>query len=366
MRSIHTTWGSKARAVRALWAAALSGAWVMAHAAGPYEVTFLHPGAGFDAAAGVAIQANGDVVGYLSRTEGGGTATLQAVIWRGGVATVIGPGVAMDVNAAGLVAGNIRETQAWTWSGGTPALLPTLGGTQASAYGVNDAGTVVGRSSTVDGQLRPTRWDGGSATALPGTGGGSAMDINASGQIVGWAAFADPVLRPAIWNGQQVTALPTLGGDSGIAMAINDQGMVVGNSNREAGGARHATLWVGNQAIALGTRGFSSEAYGINNQGQVVGGNLTGLGQGGRQFGVLWEDGEIFELNDFLGSYRSEWSVSLANDINDAGQIIGSAFGTGGRRSVVVFSPVPEPAVAWMLLAGLAGLAGVMLRNRGR
>jgi len=69
-----------------------------------------------------------------------------------------------------------------------------------------------------------------------------------------------------------VTDLGTLGGSSSQAYGINDTGQVVGKADT-TNGFSHAFLWVQGTMNDLGTvDGYSySSAYKINNVGQVIG-----------------------------------------------------------------------------------------------
>jgi probable HAF family extracellular repeat protein len=115
--------------------------------------------------------------------------------------------------------------------------LGTLGGGfRTSAYGINDAGQVVGHSWNSDGDERAFLWD------------------SANGMI----------------------DLGTLGGSWSWAHAINSVGQVVGYS-RTAGGAigeNHAFLWDSTigmvDMFTVGVPAFR-RPWGINDAGQVVG-----------------------------------------------------------------------------------------------
>ena len=72
-----------------------------------------------------------------------------------------------------------------------------------------------------------------------------------------------------------LTDLGTLGGLTSSAYGINDDGQVVGDSYT-SGGYDHAFLYSGGTMHDLGTLGgIESQAYGINNSGQVVGCSMT-------------------------------------------------------------------------------------------
>ena len=71
------------------------------------------------------------------------------------------------------------------WSGGSVINL----GQRLLAYGINDAGQVVGVAATA------TEWSGGSVInlgALPGSVGNSAAGINSAGQVVGLQLLTRP------------------------------------------------------------------------------------------------------------------------------------------------------------------------------
>src|SRR5690606_14164153 len=70
---------------------------------------------------------------------------------------------AADVNASGLVVGTgynaSFQFRAWKWSGGGDAVeLPTLGGVQTVAEGVNDAGEICGSAQLPNGLHVSVKW----------------------------------------------------------------------------------------------------------------------------------------------------------------------------------------------------------------
>jgi probable HAF family extracellular repeat protein len=150
-------------------------------------------------------------------------------------------GMALGVNAKGVVVGMAGsgsvDQHAFAWHAGTTTFIPTIGGTANVAFGVNDAGTVVGWSETPDGiaHARAFRWSAGVLTDL-GTLPGGAFDssaaqaINASGYTVGYCqGFA--ILHACAWDAAGVHDLGTLpGSDSSVANAVNDLGVAVGDS----------------------------------------------------------------------------------------------------------------------------------------
>ena len=97
--------------------------------------------------------------------------------------------------------------------------LGTLGGGNSRAYGINDAGQVVGQSYTASGEERAFLWQAGVMTDLGTLGGdySEACAINNAGQVVGQSnngAFGDYYRCDAfLWQYGVMTDLGTLGGN---------------------------------------------------------------------------------------------------------------------------------------------------------
>ena len=122
-----------------------------------------------------------------------------------------------------------------------------------------------------------------------------------------------------------VVDLGTLGGFS-VPMDINDHGQVVGYSETGMiGTGWRAFIWSEGLMRDLGQiRSGNNIAWGINNQGQVVG---TCAWSAGRAF--LWDNGTITDLGALV---NDPTAVSHAADINDLGQVVGFSNGISWWR----------------------------------
>jgi probable HAF family extracellular repeat protein len=112
-----------------------------------------------------------------------------------------------------------------------------------------------------------------------------------------------------------VTDLGTLGGSFSQAYAVNNRGQVVGWSLTNDGAAQHAFLYTGGQMLDLGTFGGSySAAFGINNRGQVVGGSY--ISYNAEEHAFLYSGGKMLDL----GIFGALQNAAVA--INDQGQVV--------------------------------------------
>jgi probable HAF family extracellular repeat protein len=102
--------------------------------------------------------------------------------------------------------------------------LGTLGGAYSNAYGINDAGQIVGNAYTASGQNHAFLYSDGNMTDLGTLGGAysNAYGINDAGQIVGMAYTASGQNHAFLYSDGNMTDLGTLGGANSLAWGIND------------------------------------------------------------------------------------------------------------------------------------------------
>ena len=180
-------------------------------------------------------------------------------------------------------------------------------GASTRAVAMNNAGDVAGNGNTNHAFL----WSKGVMTDL---GVFYVVAINNAKQVIG--TYSN---HSYIWDNGVLTDLGTLGGAETTARALNDSGVVVGESLTVAG-LRHAFLWKDGVLTDLGTlEGNSvSSAWDINNAGQIVGtssGTSTGEIHPPRVF--LWSKGEMVSIGTSPGSYPgcgAYWEHVLINE----------------------------------------------------
>ena len=304
------------------------------------------------------INEAGQIVSYTEHRTWRGV-EQRAVLWDKGAMTLLGTGnssMAHDINNKGQVVGTSGQ-QAVLWSSGQEVLLAAPAG-YSSAQAINDAGQIVG---AVYGQFGlALRWGGGaygSYDTLPSLAGGLSLanDINEAGHIVGASESADGFHHAVIWKDGVVADLDP---DSNFseAFGINDQGQVVGT--QEFGW--YAVLWSGGSEQVL-HHNYGTWGYAVNNNGTIVGGDYDGDAQ---HRALTWnDDGAMTELNSLVEP--SQTFLARALDVNDRGWVVGYALNSQTNLSqAFVLIPVPEPATYALLLSGVVVLATMRGRRR--
>ncbi|MGA9966386.1 MAG: DUF3466 family protein [Terriglobales bacterium] len=300
---------------------------------------------------GSALNSFGQVVGWSGFRDGGET---RAFVWsRPGPLLSIGTlprgdySAAFGINQAGTVVGRSNTSTSthafiWTKAGGIRDLGVLYGDSSSTALGINDRGEVVGVSTGGLGShaFLWARSSGMRLLAKPGESATEARAVNNAGAVVGVTVAAskgssgDTAFLWTDHNG--VIPLGTLPGDTASeATRINDSGQVVGSSSGSRG--TRAVLWTGDGEIQnLGTlrSGNYSSAFDINGSGQVVGTSDTSLGT--RAF--LWtREGGMVDLNALIPS-DSNVILTSAQAINEHGQIVA----VGNRHHQTANGHAPE------------------------
>jgi probable HAF family extracellular repeat protein len=350
---------------------------VPAQAANLYRLTDLGvlPGQNFSFAS--AINEAGEVVGGSWSPPG----QSRAFLWTasGGMQDLDElPGgsvssYASAINDAGQVVG-LSDTAAgpraflWTSASGMQNLgtLPGIGVSLASD--INNSGQVVG-TSDIDAFLWTN--SSGMTPLLPGGPSSAAFGINNSGQVVGRVAISGASSHAFLWTNGVLQDLGDLPGGEDLSGAndVNDVGQVVGASAASGGdGYYHAFLWTsdaGMQDLGVLPGLERSGAYAINNSGDVVGHRSTGFGSD-PDLAFLWtsEDG-MQDLDKLLDGSGAGWELRIAEDINDAGQIVGwGRAPDGNEQRGFLLTPVPEPSSSSLATCALLIVAAHRVRLR--
>ena len=260
----------------------------------------------------------------------------------------------------------------FVWENGLMRRLPNFpGGDNGFATGANNLGEAVGWAendvhdptcvSPQVLQFLPAKWTLGPPDVIqdlpliPGDTSGAATAINDSGQIVGISGICDQAVgrhtakHAVLWENGTVTDIypdapapwwntPT---------AINQRGDIVGFAGDPAfveGDILHAFMWTREDGIrslkplkGRTPKHVDSEAYGINERGQVVGTSCDADFIDCRA--VVWDQGAYpRDLNDFKGSFPIR--LETAKGINENGEITGRAIDASSVRTPYLAVPV--------------------------
>jgi probable HAF family extracellular repeat protein len=211
------------------------------------------------------------------------------LLWKDGKVTESDMASPTGLNNRGELAGQGRLTRAAVWQSGKQNEIAGLPAAQVSiAYDLNDAGDVVGCSTTQDGKSsRAFLFHDGALADLgipAGLVSSQAQSVNEHRQVLVWAYTPTGHAQAFLWEAGRYTPL--------CAPTEED-------------------IW----------------AYGLNNKGQVVG------SAAGRAF--LWSGGKRWDLNAFLPK-GSGWTLTEAKSINDKGQIVGTGRYRGRERAFLL------------------------------
>ena len=250
----------------------------------------------------------------------------------------------------------VSQIRAFGWSGGEIFDLGTLGGEDAFPGDMNTLGEIVGASTTTlfpnsDGiiPVHPFLCSKGEMRDLGTLGGnfcGSGA-INNRGQVAGTCSLpGDQAAHPFLWQGGKMSDLGTIGGSYAVGEWINEAGDVIGFGPRAGDDVLiYAFLWHNGTMTDLGTvpGDNASNAFGINNEQQVVGQSWFFDGQNTTQsHAFLWEKGgPMVDLNTLV-SPSSDLNLFEADFITDRGEIVALGFTSNGDVHTAILIPDGE------------------------
>jgi probable HAF family extracellular repeat protein len=276
----------------------------------------------------------------------------------------------------------------FVWYDGAMTALPTLGGNNAQAFGVNNRGQVVGiaETSIQDANcaapqvfdIEAVIWGPrtGEMHELPPLAGDAsswAIGINDREQVVGLsgncvspnfnAPGATVPQHAVIWENGTAANLGNLGGTTTFPWAINSKGQVVGQATLADDMTLHTFLWQNGIITDLGVlpSDLISGAFGLNDHGDVVGGSCD---QNFNCRAFLWRNGVMIDLNALVKPGSTPLHLFFGNDINSQGEIAALALDqNNGELRAAVAIPCDEQHASDEGCADGAEGADAMLRE---
>jgi len=232
-----------------------------------------------------------------------------------------------SINDLGQVVGisqlpNDDDSHAFFYANGVMQDIAPInsGDIRGGRLGLNNFGNIAS-GVVVGGAYYPAIYQGGQTTTLGSLGcmsdfTGVATAINDSGLAVGYSYLSAGGVRHAFaYRDGSMRDLGSLGGYSG-ALAVNSSGVAVGFASDTMNGFGRAVVWANNSILDI-SHGFESEARGINDLGQIVG---ETMGPTGTRQGFLWSNGASENLGTLTTGRNSE-----AYSINNSGDVVGTA-----------------------------------------
>lgn len=227
-----------------------------------------------------------------------------------------------------------------------------------SLIGINDSGQTVGwvadepTQAIVSGP-NGTGWHTVDLPSSMLTSQG--RTINASGQVLVMASDMSSEIATTTFvtgpNGQGARQVGSIG-DILLGTNLNNHGDVVGLAHTETGDFGFFADANDGTVTYLGTLGENfSLALALNDQGTIVGFSSTSPGFGFSAFIVEGKGQDMVALDSLAIDFDGHFSEAVA--VNNAGQILAR----NGQRSYLLTPAIPEAQTSAMLMLGFLGVA---------
>lgn len=284
---------------------------------------------------------NNGVVGGTGATTFFGSSPLP-ILWKNGnvIQLPLPPGqtlgrvnsVNLAERAVGSVNGGNLEAATVFAESGSQVITQTLpnGGMLRTAFGINDAGRIVGQG------LDPTN----------------------AAVTKGW------YLDPGDATAHDIGALTAEGHNSAIPFGVSSNGIITGSSSLNSGSGALPFIYdtgTGMHEIPLPTGTTTGQGRGVNAAGWVVGNSSSAT-----SIPFLYDGTQSYRLQDLIAGGGAGWDLvsgtsNAAFSISDNGIITGRGL-LNGVVTGYVMVPVPEPTT----LGAIALLASSLVVRRRR
>jgi probable HAF family extracellular repeat protein len=229
--------------------------------------------------------------------------------------------------------------------------IPGITNSSPAALGINDAGQIV---ASVD--VLSYLYTNGAFTPILIPGSETiANGINNADQVVGYYDFPFGASQGFVETNGVFTTIDVPGAAATFATGISNNGQIVGTFNDSMGS--HGFLYSNGTFTSIDAPGATlTLATGVNRSGQIIG---EFIDSSGHSHGFL-DNAGIFTTFDVSGA-----QFINPFGINDAGQIVGN-FGDNIGEHGFVATPItiPEPTALLLLTSGLACIVILIGRKR--
>ena len=231
------------------------------------------------------------------------------------------------------------------YSNGQVVQIGNVDGGYSYCAAINNHGDIVGAARNGDGNEVGFSWIGGVFTDLSPLGFILTTNFNDSDQIIGASGYYwhyGSSYHALLYSNGVATDLGSLTGNPRTntePYGINAAGQIVGYS-QWSDGVNHAFLYSNGTMQDLGTIGTEyATAVAINNNGVIVG-NLTNA-YNANLGAFVYANGAMTDLSTLISSGGDGWSALTVSGLNDGGYIVGTGTYNGGSQGFLLIPTGP-------------------------